>query len=208
MELRGFLAAGAVLVLAGCASMSTDECLVADWEAVGFEDGSRGAGSETLGRHRKACAKAGVAPDFLAYERGRQAGLEQYCQSSVGYRVGSSGGVYSGVCPAHLEPEFMAGYADGRELYELRSAVNDLESRLASRKHELEELRDELAAVEATVIAGDVETEERVRLLLEAKDMAKREGELETEIAELERQAAVARARLDDYRATRTASTY
>ncbi len=208
MNARPIAAAAAALVLAGCASMSTEECLVADWEAVGFEDGARGAGTENLGRYRKACAKAGVAPDFLSYERGRQAGLEQYCQAGVGYRVGSGGGVYNGVCPQHLEADFMAGYLDGREYYELRSAVSRAESRVAARKSELDDLREHLADVEATLIAGEVDTEERVRLLLEAKDLSKREGELESEIVELERDAAVARSRLEDYQATRTASAY
>lgn len=204
---RRLFIAASVVALAGCASMSAEECLVADWEAIGYEDGARGASGDTLGRHRKACASAGVVPDFRAYERGRQAGLTEYCKAGVGYRVGASGGAYTGVCPPDMEPDFMAGYLEGRELWELRSEVSRLEGSIAARTGELDELRDDMAAAEARVIAGDVDTEERVRLLLEARDMARREGELEAEIAGLEREAAVARSRLDDYEA-RTAGAY
>lgn len=207
MELKRLIAAAAALGLAGCASMSAEECLVADWEAIGYEDGARGAAADTIGRHRKACASAGIAPDFRDYERGRQAGLLEYCRPAVGYRVGTSGGGYSGVCPPDLEGDFMAGYAEGRELYELRSEVSGIEGRIDARARELETLRADMAETAARLIAGEGTAEERVRLLLETKEMSRREGELEAEIASLQREAGDARARLEDYQA-RAASTY
>ncbi len=206
MERKRLIVAAATLILAGCAGMSAEECLVADWEAIGYEDGARGATGGTIGQHRKACASAGVVPDFPAYERGRQAGLLEYCKAGVGYRIGASGGTYSGVCPSDLEPDFMAGYVEGRELYELRADVSRLESRIDARDRELDQLRDRMTEAQARIVAGDVPSEERLRLLLEAKDMARREGEIETEIADLEGQVAVARSRLDDYEARTAAS--
>ncbi len=207
MGAKRLLTAVAALALAGCAGMSAEECLVADWEAIGYEDGARGAAADTIGRHRKACASAGITPDFRDYERGRQAGLLEYCRPAVGYRVGASGDSYRGVCPPDLEPDFMAGYAEGRELYELRSEVWRVEERIRARSNELEELRADMAATSARLIAGEATTEERVRMLMETKEMSRREGELEAEIAALEREAGVARTRLDDYEA-RAASAY
>ncbi|WP_405224987.1 DUF2799 domain-containing protein [Lentisalinibacter sediminis] len=207
MGLKRLITAAAALALAGCASMSAEECLIADWEAIGYEDGARGASADTIGRHRKACASAGITPDFHDYERGRQAGLVEYCRPGVGYRVGASGGGYGGACPADLEPDFMAGYVEGRELYELRSEVSRIENRIDARANELERVRADMAANSARLIAGEATAEERVRLLMETKEISRREGELESEIAALHRDAAVARSRLEDYEA-RAASAY
>jgi hypothetical protein len=207
MGLKRLITAAAALALAGCAGMSAEECLVADWEAIGYEDGARGAAADTIGRHRKACASAGITPDFRDYERGRQAGLLEYCRPAVGYRVGVSGGGYGGVCPPDLEPDFMAGYAEGRELWELRSEVSRVEGQIRARSDELDDVRSDMAAKSARLIAGEATAEERVRLLMETKELSRREGELEAEIASLEREAGVARARLEDYEA-RAASAY
>lgn len=205
MGLRRLIFTAATVALAGCAGMSAEECLVADWETIGYEDGARGAPGQTIGSHRKACASAGVVPDFPAYERGRQAGLLEYCKPGVGYRVGTSGGAYMGVCPPDLESDFMAGYSEGRELYELRSEVSRLQGRIQARERDLETVRADMAAASAKLIAGEATAEERLRLLMETREMSRREGELESEIVGLEREAAVARSRLEDYE-TRTAS--
>ena len=61
--LIGFLG---LVGLVGCAGMSASECQLADWEAVGYEDGARGSSSDQFGTHRKNCAKHDVAPDFKA----------------------------------------------------------------------------------------------------------------------------------------------
>ena len=67
-------AIGAVL-LTGCAGgLSKDECLYADWRAIGYEDGARGAPASAVSSHRQACAKkAGVTPDMSEYLAGRDA---------------------------------------------------------------------------------------------------------------------------------------
>ena len=80
--------------------MSAEECALSDWHAVGFEDGSLGYAAARLGDHRRACAEHGYAPDFAAYQAGREEGLRLYCQPSRGFNVGSKGGQYNGVCGA------------------------------------------------------------------------------------------------------------
>ena len=49
-----------VVALAGCASMSEEECRYVDWRTVGYEDGAAGQGAERLASRRKACAEHGV----------------------------------------------------------------------------------------------------------------------------------------------------
>jgi len=39
MKFKVIGAALATLVMSGCASMSSDECMTADWTAIGYEDG-------------------------------------------------------------------------------------------------------------------------------------------------------------------------
>ena len=92
------------LALFGCASMNKAECLVSDWQMIGYEDGARGYGSQHLARHRKACAKHGVAPDLAAYQQGRSEGL---CRSIGVNRPRalhseSNGAAYAGVAGAPL----------------------------------------------------------------------------------------------------------
>ena len=50
-----------LLLLGGCATgrMTEAECHVADWRAVGFEDGSQGLGADHIGVHRRSCAEHG-----------------------------------------------------------------------------------------------------------------------------------------------------
>ena len=86
-----------VALLGGCATMSESECLTVDWQTVGFEDGVAGYSGDRIGQHRKACAKHGVSPDLVGYQRGREAGLREYCQPANGFRVGSHGGSYAGI---------------------------------------------------------------------------------------------------------------
>ena len=106
------LAAGAVLN--GCATLSEEQCLVGDWYGIGVADGQSGYSFQRLGEHNEACASHGVIPDAALYEQGRQQGLRSYCTPQIGFREGRQGDSYAGVCPAHLEADFLAGYSDGR----------------------------------------------------------------------------------------------
>lgn len=183
-KLTGILALAAALFLSGCASMSEEECVTGDWAAIGYEDGSRGYTMEQFSNRRQACAKHGVAPDFRAYQEGRDEGLVRYCQPSRGYNLGVSGGRYNGVCDAALEEEFLDAYRIGHELYVLRRNVSDASSRIYAKESELERLETDMRAAEARLISDDEEItmQDRVLLLADLKDMAERKGELEAEI--------------------------
>ncbi len=171
-----------MIVLSGCASMSSDECVTGDWSAIGYEDGSRGYTSDRFGNRRKACAKHGVTPDFQAYQRGRSDGLVEFCQPSRGYNLGASGGHYSGVCAVDLEPDFLDAYRAGQELYTLRSNVNAANSRIYAAERELESIGYEVAGKEALLIAAETTIEDRILLLADLKRLSERTGELEGEI--------------------------
>lgn len=170
------------LGVSGCASMSADECVASDWQTIGFEDGSRGYTAARLGDHRKACAKHGVAPDFTAYRAGHEEGLRDFCRPSRGFRLGSGGGNYNGVCAADLEPAFLDAYNSGYHLYNLRSRVDSATYQIGARENELESTKARIRETEAALISRETTMEERVLLLADLKELSERTGELQAEI--------------------------
>ena len=197
-----FVAILVMLVISGCASMSSEECIVTDWSAVGYEDGARGYTSDRFAKHRKACAKHGVAADFGTWQQGRERGLVEYCQPGRGFDVGVSGGRYNGVCSIDLEPAFLDAYNAGYHLYTLRSNVNRANSAIHARERELENVEDEIRQNEAALIDSETTTEQRILLLADLKDLSERTGELEAEIRELYADRARYQAELDNYQAS------
>ena len=190
------------LTMSGCASMSSEECALSDWSAVGFEDGARGYTTERFSAHRKACAKHGVTADFRAYQEGRDEGLVQYCQPSRGYNLGVSGGHYNGVCDVAMEEEFLDAYRVGHQLHSLRANVNTANSRISARKRELDNIEDEIRIAEAAVIAAETTTEDRVLFLADLKRLSERTGEIEVEIEHLIEDRARHEYELADYEST------
>ena len=112
----GFLLA--VGSLLGCATLSKEDCLNADWEKIGYEDGSQGKEPESFLEHRKACAAHGVAANVEAYQKSwAQALLDEYCTEERGFTLGRTGKSYKDVCPAEFETVFLTGYNRGRRLF-------------------------------------------------------------------------------------------
>ena len=131
------VAAAAVLVMSGCATMSGEECMTTDWSAIGYEDGSRGYTTERFSKHRKACAKHGITADFQAYQAGRDQGLVEYCQPGRGFDVGVNGGRYYGVCSVELERDFLEAYNAGYHLYTLRANVSRATASINAKEREI-----------------------------------------------------------------------
>ena len=186
--------------LGGCATMSGDECMTSDWSAIGYEDGSSGHTTDRLAKHRKACAKHGVTPDFAAYQSGRDQGLVEYCQPGRGFTVGSNGGRYNGVCTVNLEADFLDAYNAGYHLYSLRSRVNSANSSISSKDRELKKIDEIIATKEAAMISNEATQEERILLLADLKELSERTGTLESEIKVLYDVRARATVELDHYR--------
>lgn len=188
------------VALAGCAAMSQKECQLGDWRTAGFDDGARGVPVTRVADYSKACSKYGISPDLTAYRSGYDQGLETYCREGNGYAVGSSGGAYNGVCPAALEPQFMQGFKVGRQLFEMQSTVNDIQSQISAHEHALRENSEQLAAAEAAVISDSTTSDQRAALLVRIAELSQQRGALQTEITELERNLAVRQQDLARYR--------
>lgn len=162
--------------------MGKDECLTADWRTIGYEDGVKGLPASQIGEHRSDCAKYGVTPDLKAYLAGRDSGLKEYCKVENGYRVGAAGGQYGAVCPPELEGGFLAAYGVGHELYTLQVALNNVESELSSRHHELDEIKKKIEEKSASLVDSETTTKERIELLADIKDLSDRQHHVRQDI--------------------------
>lgn len=193
----------ACLGLASCAtSLSKNECQAMDWRTMGYEDGAAGYPGSRIGVHRRACGEHGVAPDFDAYQAGREEGLREFCTAANGYRVGATGAQYVGVCPIEREEDFLRAFSEGHRLYVLRGHVASTGSQLGAKRRELERL--EKGVTQNAVAAVDPATtkEARIAAVADTAKLAERIGELKTEIRSLEEDLIRHERELDDYLAT------
>jgi hypothetical protein len=200
------LASAMLLALSGCATMNKAECTTVDWRTVGYEDGVAGYSGDRIGLYRKSCAKYGVAPDLNAYQTGRDQGLREYCQPDTGYQLGSRGGSYNSSCPADLKEGFESAYHSGFELYTMRSRVTNAENELASSHREIEQIERDLITTSAVIVAPGTDNEVRAQALLDAKNMAQRQGQLKARIRQLEKDRYEYQRDLDNYVASTNGS--
>lgn len=157
-------ALSASLALAGCATLSKDECLTVNWFEIGQSDGASGRDLSYLSNHREACASHGVAVNPDLYSAGRNQGLLQYCRPSVGYNRGENGSQYNGVCPEHLESGFLRGYQEGREVYLVQQQINQLRSQQDYQQRQQRELADKLEKKEQQLLSDGISSKKRRKL--------------------------------------------
>ena len=106
-----------ILIFAGCATVSKEDCLLTDWYEIGRLDGRQGKPRTAFHGRAKACLEHGINADRQAYYKGHDLGLKYYCTKQKGFELGQKGLPYNSVCPLQLEPEFRAGYNQGMQSY-------------------------------------------------------------------------------------------
>jgi hypothetical protein len=175
---RFTVAAAMLIALTGCASLSKSECLNANWEDIGTRDGANGEPEEHLIRHSTACAKVNVVPDRGAWLRGREKGLERYCQPHRMYNIGEYGGGFdAGICRNFDQERLVDAYEKGRDVNRRSGILSEIDA-------ELRDIRTKLENKE-------LEKKERERL-------AYRLGQLEYQRIDAERDLEQARRRARD----------
>lgn len=130
------------LALSSCATLSKEQCIMGNWQAIGYNDGVAGYSAERLASHSKACAKAHVSPDYLAWERGRQQGLKKYCTPNNAYAVGRRGQQFNSVCPSEMLPELRKSYTQGYNYYKLAAQLQNDQQQLQRYLSEYDKLRE------------------------------------------------------------------
>lgn len=170
--MRGALFA-AVLLLAGCATMDKNECVNANWYAIGLEDGAQGRGVDRLGAHRRACAEHKVSPDGERYAAGHSEGLKSFCTYERGYALGRNGTSTSATCPPGLREDFLAGYGRGKQFYDLNRRLDQVNADIRKTKAGLSE--------------PGVSPRTRGQLAERLEDLSREAAQLEQQIARLQR---------------------
>jgi hypothetical protein len=200
--IRAFSVLATATILSGCAGMSEQACLVSDWRTVGFEDGAGGRPVATIGSYRQACSKHGISPDLDSYRAGHAEGVEIYCRPGHAFEVGHSGAAYHGVCPADVEPDFLAGYTSGHHLYQLESALRRIDSQITSNLRAQESIKQELTEIAASMVSDESSAEERVTLVGRAAELGRRHSEISAETDALKQERLLHERDLLDYRET------
>lgn len=195
--IKSVLLSALVLLFSGCVSMSVSECQLADWRAIGYEDGLRGRASSQISEHRQACAKHGVVPDQSAYRTGYQEGVREYCVPEKGFELGKRGASYNGFCPEDLQQGFLEGYRHGKEQYKLKRTINGHRDKISRSKSRVKKLEQKVREREAALISDDTDKNQRLALLQQIKKDQKEIGELEAVIIEQEKLKAVKEAEFD-----------
>ncbi|ARU55596.1 DNA repair ATPase [Oleiphilus messinensis] len=173
------------VLISGCATLSKDECLHAQWYTIGFEDGAAGRKASYLGEHRESCAEYGVAPDFETYMSGRDAGIESYCTEHNGRAIGEAGSQYHGVCPPHLEPGFLASFQLGQSIYQLTKEIKQIEQEIEKGETELLDTRDLIEEKERKLVGENLTRDHRQKLLNEIKAMERNYGKSQSDLSRL-----------------------
>jgi len=84
--------------IVGCATLSKDQCLLSQWEDIGYQDGLNGHDYVRIEQHQRACSKHGVAVNSDEYHHGYDEGISQYCHSFDHYQSGKEGNVMNARC--------------------------------------------------------------------------------------------------------------
>ncbi|MBT6033059.1 MAG: DUF2799 domain-containing protein [Kordiimonadaceae bacterium] len=193
----------ALLLLSACATtMNKDQCLIADWRTIGYEDGSLGRGEQWLSKRGEACAEHGVAPDLNQYLLGRSDGLQTFCRPRRGFDLGSRGVRYEYVCPPELEEVFLVAYQDGSGLRDRRIYLNQLEDTLATAHVDVDALEQLIIDNTLTLATAQMTNQERIDYALELKNMAEDRGRIQASIPQIQADLDAAHHDLEAYSAS------
>lgn len=162
----------ATLLVAGCESMSEDQCRRADWLQRGERDGQQGQPLDRIDAHREACAKAGVIPDAVRWEQGWRRGVVSYCTPRSAWHEGARNQSYQGACRELDEATFLRWHRLGTDVHKARSQrdaiqrdIDRAEAQLkkAEKEDERKQLRDRIRNLD--------QDKARVRRLIETLEL-------------------------------------
>lgn len=189
-------AAALTLVLAGCASLSPQQCTHADWRQIGYSDGVKGLSGAQIDEHARACAPQGIRPNLDAYLAGRAQGLASYCQPRNGFELGRSGVSHIiGDCPENLKWAFQDQYKQGSQIYAIESDLDNRRNQFSDSRKKIHRTNERIAEIKSELGRKDLTGDRRNALLGEfetqvnqKENLVHRSLELESHIERLQRQ--------------------
>lgn len=93
--------------------MTEQECISADWRAVGYEQAIQGKDTRQFEHFRKDCAKHTVTANLDEFWQGHLEGLKHYCSFDNGLALGQQGKPYNTTCSSSKYSEFDEGHRAG-----------------------------------------------------------------------------------------------
>ncbi len=188
------LMAFTTMSLSACSSTVSEEaCQVGNWEAQGFEDGSKGRTPDQLNKIVDACTKYGFSVDNQAWLKGYEAGLPRYCTYERGYERGESGTAYNQVCGGELAEGYSQGYDKGVQRYRILRQYAQLVDDYQYKRQRLEQYRQQLRKPDLS---------DRVRRTIERniRGLEYKVDDARYRIREFERRYNIGRSSIDGYR--------
>jgi hypothetical protein len=165
------LVLGMVAGLGGCAAMSEEECLTADWHEQGMREAVSGKPRSNFIKDREACEKIGVEADEKQYMAGYDAGILLFCTPENGKRWGREGRYYAQTCPVKQSMAFEANYRAGYSVYQAEEAIVSLHTEQDRLESKLDKADDD---------------KERQRLRRELRRLDERLRDARNDLARLE----------------------
>ncbi|MDP8162392.1 DUF2799 domain-containing protein [Pasteurella skyensis] len=133
---------GMLCLLQACTpSLSREQCLRGNWQAIGYNDGVQGRYPSRIDAHQEACAETGVIPNFRQWEMGRKQGLVHYCTEVNARRLGEQGYSFNSVCPPHQAAKLQRVYDRAYRQYQRKKQREKDRAQLKTYREELRKLR-------------------------------------------------------------------
>ena len=98
-------------------------------KSMGFDQGRRGLVKLTE-EIRKTCVTSSKTVDLEKYEIGFNMGWSEYCTPLNGFDIGRRGDIYKSFCPVDKEDLFHEKFLIGKQVYEKKDRVSDIESKI------------------------------------------------------------------------------
>lgn len=165
--------------------MNKADCLSADWQLIGFEDGSFGKNESQISQHRKECSEHGVTPDLTAYRQGHFEGSKLFCTTNNGFNRGLQGKNYNRNCPEQYEEAFLTGFSDGQNLYALKKIVSQRTQDLENTYKKLAWLENSITEKSELMIADGLNRNQRVLIRDEIAQHQNQQAQLYGSLDEL-----------------------
>ena len=202
MSGKFLLASFVLLSMGGCATMSKEECLVANWREVGFTDASQGYTQARVAEHRSACAEAKVTVNLEEYNKGFEQGLKNYCTANTGFDLGSKGAAYPDQCNEKTYPKVRAGFKEGQLVYNVQRERNEVERQLQDKREQSKALTEQITQNRSRADNKALSSSERSKAEKTVSALQRTAADLFRETGELEEKARSLDTKINQMRAS------
>lgn len=152
-----------LLALAGCGTVSREQCQAGDWYGIGVTDGREGRPESRIDDHAESCARFKLPIDRAAWDAGRTEGLREYCTPISGYANGVAGRTYHDVCSGPAGGSFITAYALGSDVHRARAEAERAAAEARRIEDEIDRIGSEIAELQDRLDDADRDRRGEIR---------------------------------------------